>query len=123
MSPQGYGAGSAAFQQDERTYLTQLLGYLCRARQKHQPALKLVKSPHSVTIHSFTSNPDAAGVAGTVHSVLVCDADIVDDRGQSERQTDPSICKATPWKSVDWCGWDGAACWYATGIRITRPPA
>jgi hypothetical protein len=40
------------------------------------------------------------------------------------RQGQPAICKATPWEARDWPGWDEKAggCWYATGVRITRPP-
>jgi hypothetical protein len=40
------------------------------------------------------------------------------------RQSDPAICKCTPWKSADWHQWDAekGACWYGTGVRLTRPP-
>lgn len=40
------------------------------------------------------------------------------------RTQEPGICRDSPWKSVDWSKWDEAkgACWYATAIRITRPP-
>jgi hypothetical protein len=38
--------------------------------------------------------------------------------------TEPSICNSSPWKSADWPEWDQVqgACWYGTGVRITRPP-
>ncbi|MDG4901422.1 MULTISPECIES: hypothetical protein [unclassified Mesorhizobium] len=40
------------------------------------------------------------------------------------RQDQPAICEKTPWEAVDWPRWDEKAggCWYATGVRITRPP-
>lgn len=38
------------------------------------------------------------------------------------RIKDRAVCKTEPWKSADWPEWDNAACWYATGVRITRPP-
>jgi len=40
------------------------------------------------------------------------------------RLKEPAICKAQPWKSVDWPEWDQekGTCWYGTAVRITRPP-
>lgn len=39
------------------------------------------------------------------------------------RQCQPAVCKETPWEAADWPGWGEKAgrCWYATGVRITRP--
>lgn len=40
------------------------------------------------------------------------------------RQAKPRTCEYTPWEAADWPGWsEGRACWYGTGIRVTRPPA
>lgn len=40
------------------------------------------------------------------------------------RQAEPRTCQNTPWEAVDWSGWNhNGACWYGTGIQITRPPA
>lgn len=40
------------------------------------------------------------------------------------RQTEPEVCRRTPWEAADWSGWDEAkgTCWYGAGVRITRPP-
>lgn len=40
----------------------------------------------------------------------------------SLRRKQDSSCGTTPWKAADWEGWDeNGACWYGTGVRITRP--
>lgn len=38
------------------------------------------------------------------------------------RKQQPNVCQSRPWESADWPEWEGGACWYGTGVRITRPP-
>jgi hypothetical protein len=38
------------------------------------------------------------------------------------RQQEPHICREAPWLSAAWKKWDGATCWYGSGVRLTRPP-
>jgi hypothetical protein len=87
MSRDGHSSGSAGFPPDRKTHLADLLSYLRAARQRHEPVLKVIQSPDSLTIHSFQPQTDAARGEATLHTILACEAEIADQGGQSERQT------------------------------------